>query len=154
MKVILKQDVKSLGKKGAVVEVSDGYARNYLFPRGMATEATAGALKERQLYQKAQELKKEQELRQAKALADKLSGITVRINTKAGEGGKLFGSVTSKEIAEHLSTHHGLQVDKRKIDLKEPIKSLGTYSVSVKLYADVPPVQLSVQVSAEAKERG
>jgi len=148
MKVILRQDVKSLGKKGAVVEVSDGYARNYLFPRGMAAEATAGAMKERELHQKTLDLKKDQELRQAKALADKLSGITVRITSKAGEGGKLFGSVTSKEIAEQLASRHGIQVDKRKIELKEPIKSIGSYPVTVKVHAEVPPVQLTVQVSA------
>ena len=155
VKVILKQDVKSLGKTGTVVEVSDGYARNYLLPRELAMEATTGAIKDREMHDKTREIKKDQELRQAKALADKLSGVKVGITQRAGEGGKLFGSVTGKEIAEILFARHGLRVDRRKLELTEPIKSLGTHAVTIKVHPEIAPVQILVEVSTEeAKGRG
>ncbi len=153
MKVILTADVKTLGKKGAVVEVADGYARNYLLPRGLAIEATAGALKELDQTKGRVDAKKAQELKQAQAMGAKLAGASVRIASKTGEGGRLFGSVTSKEIAEQIQKQFGLSVDKRKIDLKDPIKTLGTYPVTIKLHAEVT-VQVFVAVEAAAKERG
>ncbi|MEW6662964.1 MAG: 50S ribosomal protein L9 [Bacillota bacterium] len=154
MKMILIQDVKTLGKKGDVVEVSDGYGRNYLLPRGLAIEATAGALKERTQQQQRQEQKKQQELRQAKNLGEKLAGLNLTIATRAGESGKLFGSVTSKEISEQVQKAAGIVLDKRKIELKEPIKAVGNHTVAIKLHPELAPVQLIIRVIGDTKERG
>lgn len=137
MKVILLQDVKGLGKKGDVANASDGYARNFLFPKGLAVEATEGNMKTLGEQKKSQQAKKEKELEEAKALAEKINAITVEIKTKAGEGGRLFGSVTGKEIAEALEKKHGIKVDKRKMVLPEPIKVLGVTEVEVKVYPGV-----------------
>ncbi|QEK13501.1 50S ribosomal protein L9 [Crassaminicella thermophila] len=137
MKVILLKDVKGLGKKGAVVNASDGHARNFLIPRGLAKEATAGNMKVLEKQKAAEDRKKQEELAKAKALADKLSNITVKLKGKAGEGGKLFGSVTSKDIAEGLMKQHKIKIDKRKIQLDNPIKTLGAMFVEVKVYPEV-----------------
>lgn len=147
MKVILKADVKSLGKKGQVCEVSDGYARNFLFPKGLALEATSGNLSDLASKKANEEKKKEKEKQEAQALAAKLSSLTVEIITKSGEGGRLFGSVTNKEIAESLKTKYGIEVDRRKLELKEPIKALGTFNVHAKLHPEVN-AQFQVQVKA------
>ena len=154
MKIILVQDVKALGKKGDVMEVSDGYGRNYLLPRGVAIEATAGALKERNQKQERQDNKKQHELRQAKNLGEKLAALNLTIRTRAGEGGKLFGSVTTKEISEHLQKAGGIVLDKRKIELKEPIKTVGDHTVTIKLHPDLVPAQISIRVIGDTKERG
>lgn len=149
MKVILLEDVKNLGPKGAVVEVSDGYARNYLLPRRLAVEATPGRMKEL-AQQKANEMKKRQEAEaRAKELAAKLEGLVVSVAVKAGEGGKLFGAVSTKDIAEALERQHQIAVDKKKILLKEPIKQLGEYPVVIKLH---PAVQAQVRVAVEAEK--
>lgn len=137
MKVILLEDVKKLGKKGDLVDVADGYARNYLFPRKLAREATEGGIKQLNQEKAALENKKRKELEQAKALAAKLSQMTVTLKVKSGEQGKLFGSVTSKDLSEALKEQHGIEVDRRKIELVEPIKSLGIYEIGVKLAPDV-----------------
>lgn len=137
MKVILTRDVKNLGKKGEVVKVADGYARNYLIPRGLAEEATDSRLKNLKQKQKAKARKKQKELEEAREKAKELEGRVVTIRTKAGEKGKLFGSVTSKDVAEAVKKEFGLDVDKRKIELGDPIKSLGRYPVEIKLYPDV-----------------
>lgn len=137
MKVILIQDVKALGKKGAVAEVAEGYARNFLFPRNLAKEATQVNMKELEHKNTLEAKKKQQILAEAKELANKISAITITILTKAGEGGRLFGSVTSKDIAEVLESKHKIVVDKRKVELKEPIKTLGDYQAVVKLHPDV-----------------
>ncbi|MGI6084417.1 MAG: 50S ribosomal protein L9 [Acetivibrionales bacterium] len=137
MKVILKQDVKSLGKKDAVVEVNDGYARNYLIPKGLATEATPAALNEAKAKSEAEKHRKANELSDAKALAVKMSGMTVTIKSKAGANGKLFGSITSKDIVEQLKAQHKITIDKKMLNLPEAIKSLGDTEVEVKLYAGV-----------------
>jgi len=147
MKVILKADVKALGKKGQIFEVSDGYARNFLFPKGLALEATSGNLNDLASKKANEERKKEKEKQEAQALAAKLSSITVEVSTKTGEGGRLFGSVTNKEIAEALKMKHGIELDKRKLEIKDPIKALGTFSVQVKLHPEVT-AQLQVQVKA------
>jgi len=154
MKIILIQEVKTLGKKGDVVEVSDGYGRNYLLPRGLAIEATAGVLKERAEQNKRQEQKKQKELRQAKNLGEKLAALNITIKVRAGEGGKLFGSVTSKEISEQVQKAAGVFLDKRKIELKEAIKAIGNHPVTVKLHPELAPVQIIIRVTGEAKERG
>lgn len=146
MKVILLQDVKGQGKKGDIVEAAEGYARNFLFPRKLATEATQGninTLKDK----KASEARKEQKiLEEAQAIGAKLSDTLVKIETKAGEGGKLFGSVTTKDISEILDKNYRFKIDKKKLELKETIKSLGVYAVTAKLHPKVQ-VQFKVQVT-------
>lgn len=137
MKVILKEDVKSLGKKESLVNVSDGYARNFLFPRGLAVEATSSNLNEMASKKEAERTKKERELAQARKLADKIKSITLVIKAKAGENGKLFGSITNKDIADKLKSDHNLDIDKKKIYMEDAIKSLGTTEVEIKLYTDV-----------------
>ncbi len=137
MKVILEKNVKSLGNAGDVVEVNDGYARNYLLPRELAKPATEGNVKNLKKQKKAEEKKKQGEVERAKALAAKIENSPVEIETKAGEGGRLFGSVTSKEIGEELQKQHNIKIDKRKINLKEPIKSLGVTNVEVKVYPNI-----------------
>lgn len=131
MKVILKEDVKSIGKKGTLVNVSDGYARNFLLPKGLAIEATAGALGEMKSKQDSERHRLEQELILAKENAAKLSGKTVKITAKAGQNGKLFGSVTSKEISEGIKSQYAIAIDKRKIEVAD-IKNFGTYEAEVK----------------------
>lgn len=147
MKVILKKDVKSLGKKGQVCEVSDGYARNFLFPRELAVEATTGNLNDLASKKANEQRKKEKEKQEAQELAAKLNSITLEMLTKTGEGGRLFGSVTNKEIAEALKAKYKIDIDKRKIELKEPIKALGTFNVQAKLHPEVS-AQFQVQVKA------
>ncbi len=137
MKVILQKNVKSLGNAGDVVEVNDGYARNYLLPKELAKPATEGNVKNLKKQKKAEEKKKQAEIQRAKDLAKKLENSPVEIETKAGEGGRLFGSVTSKEISEELEKQHHIKIDKRKIQLKEPIKSLGLTNVEVKVYPNI-----------------
>ncbi|WP_227763044.1 50S ribosomal protein L9 [Zhaonella formicivorans] len=148
MKVILNKDIKSLGTRGAVVEVSDGYARNYLLPRGLAKEATAGNLKEIEMLKQKQERKKEEELMAAQETARKIEGKVLKITSKVGENGKLFGSITNKEIAEVLQAQYEVTVDKRKIELKENIKALGVYPITVRLHPQVS-ANLTVQVLGE-----
>lgn len=137
MKVILEKNVKSLGNAGDVVEVNDGYARNYLLPKELAKPATDGNVKNLKKQKKAEEKKKQAEIERAEALAAKIGKSPVEIETKAGEGGRLFGSVTSKEIGEELQKQHNIKIDKRKINLKEPIKSLGVTNVEVKVYPNI-----------------
>ncbi|RDW16772.1 50S ribosomal protein L9 [Oceanobacillus chungangensis] len=137
MRVIFLKDVKGKGKKGEVKNVSDGYARNYLLKNKIAEEATPGNMKilDAQKRKDAQEEQKEKE--EAMNLKDKLADLTVEIKAKAGEGGRLFGSITSKQIAEVLEKEHGYKVDKRKIDLVEPIRALGYTTVPIKLHPEV-----------------
>lgn len=137
MKVILKQDVKGLGKKEDLVNVSDGYARNFLFPKGLAAEASASNINIMNTRKEAEKTKKDRELAQAKELALKVKDIVVMIKSKSGENGKLFGSITSKDISDKLKSDHKLDIDKKKIVLPEPIKTLGTTVVEVKLYPEV-----------------
>ena len=147
MKVILKEDVKNLGSKGDVVNVSDGYARNYLIPRGLAEIATEGGLKQLQMQEKAREKRKLEEATEAKEIAAKLEKEKFVIKVKAGEGGRLFGSVTTKDIADVVKKA-GYNIDKRKIELSENIKSLGLHKIKVKLYEDIT-ADLTIQVAEE-----
>lgn len=137
MKVVLLQDVKSIGKKGELCNVSDGYARNFLLPRKLAKEANAQAMNELKNAEAAKEYKIKTETEQAQQNADKLSGKTVKIYAKAGKAGKIFGSVTAKELAEEIGKQFGVQVDKRKVVLDSDIKSFGTYNFEVKLYSGI-----------------
>lgn len=139
MKVIMLQTVKKVGKQGEILEVSEGYARNFLLPKGYAVEASKGNVKSLDEQKNAEVRKKNKELEEAKAFAEKISKTELTIKAKAGEGGKLFGSVTSKEVASLLA-EKGIKVDKRKIDLSEPIKSLGEYEIMVKLYPEITAV--------------
>lgn len=145
MKVVLLQDVKDLGKKGELVNASDGYARNFLFPRKLAVEATTGRLKEIEDKKAAEKNRKEKELAAAKELAEKLSKLEVLFKTKAGENGKLFGSITGKDVAEAIKAQHKIEVDKKKIVLHDAIKALGTYQVEIKVYPEVS-AKISVKV--------
>lgn len=136
MKVILKADVKGLGKKGQLVNASDGYARNFLFPKNLAVEANAQAMSELKNKEDSEKYRIATEKAAAKSAADKIGGKTVKITAKAGQNGKLFGSVTSKEISEKLKSEFDLTVDKRKI-VVDDIKSFGTYEAEVKLYTGI-----------------
>jgi large subunit ribosomal protein L9 len=148
VQVILQEDVKDLGRKGDVVRVADGYARNFLLPRGLAVELTEGRLKERELAERQKERRKEKEEREAQALAEKLKEITLRIPVRVGEQGRLFGSVTAKDVAEALQKLHGLVIDRRKLELDEPIRHLGRYEVTVHLHPKVT-AQLRIEVTEE-----
>jgi len=148
MKVILKQDVKGLGKKEDMVDVSDGYARNFLLPRGLAVEATQTNLNIMKTKKEAEKTKKEREIAAAKVLAEKLRQTTVIIKAKAGDNGKLFGSITSKDISEKLKSDYNIDVDKKKINLQEPIRSLGVNEVEVRVYPEIS-TKLTVKIEQE-----
>ena len=136
MEVILREDVKSLGKAGALVRVKPGYARNFLLPQGLAYEATEGNKKRLAAESKAREAKAAVGRSEAQAAADRLAGTTITIEAKAGEGDRLFGSITAQDIADQLEKA-GHSVDKRKIELEHPIKQLGEHSVPVRLHSEV-----------------
>ena len=140
MKVILQQDVKGQGKKGQMVEVSDGYGRNFLLPRKLAVEATAENVNTMKMQDKAKAARLAEEKAAAQALAERLEGGQVKIKARAGQGGKLFGSITSKEISEELKAQFGLDVGKSKIVLSDPIKSFGAFDVKCKLGSEVSGV--------------
>ena len=137
MKVILKENIKGVGKKDEVINASDGYARNFLFPKNLAVEANAENMSKLKAKQDSNAFKKLQEKEEAQRIADKLSKILLKIKVKAGANGKIFGGVSSKEIAENLEKQYQIKVDKKKIDLKETIKTLGVHNVDVKLYEGV-----------------
>ena len=137
MKVILTQDVKGQGKKDQIIEVSDGYARNFLFPKKLAIVADAKAMNELKNKEASQKHKIDLERAEAKALAEKLTAITLKLVCKSGSDGRLYGAVTAKDVADALQKDHGIAVDKRKISIPEPIKSYGKYNLDVKLYTDV-----------------
>ncbi|HOB19388.1 MAG TPA: 50S ribosomal protein L9 [Candidatus Atribacteria bacterium] len=148
MKVILLKDVKGQGKAGEVKNVSDGYARNFLIPNKLAVEATDKNLSELKARQASEEHRRQQELAEARALAEKISNVEVIIKAKCGDNGKLFGSVTNKEIADALKAQHALDVDKKKIVLPDPIRNLGDFTLDVKVYPEVT-AKLRVKVTEE-----
>ena len=145
MKVILTQDVKGLGKKGELVNTSDGYARNFLFPRNLATEANSQAMTELKNREDSKKHKIAVETHEVKNSASKINGKVIKVTAKAGQGGRLFGSVTSKEIAVAMKSQFGIDIDRRKITVDD-IKAFGTYPASVKLYQGVT-AEFSVMVS-------
>jgi large subunit ribosomal protein L9 len=147
MKVILKEDVKSIGNMGQVVDVSDGFARNYLVPRGLAVEANVKNIRSLEHEKKVIQEKAKKVKNSVQDLADRLANMTVVIKTKAGEEGKLFGSVTTMDIAEQLK-NQGIEIDKKKISLDEPIKRLGTYAVNLRLHSEIT-AQVNMQVIEE-----
>lgn len=148
MKVILLKDVKGLGKEGELVNAKDGYARNFLLPKGDAIEATPANLKKWKEEKAKEEERKKNEHNEALKLKEKIDTITVTIQGKAGEGGRLFGSITSKDISDALKSQHKIDIDKRKIELKDNIKSLGTTSVDVRVYTEVV-AKLNVNVKEQ-----
>lgn len=148
MKVILTQDVKKVGKKGEIVDVKVGYARNFLFKQNLAVEATSQNLKELDEQLAAIKKKNEEELKAAQDLGKHIEELQVEVKLKTGEGGRTFGSISTKEIADVLKSNFKIDIDKKKLQLDEPIKSLGTHTVTVKLHPEVN-AQLKVKVSAE-----
>ena len=148
MKVILTQDIKGTGKKDQIIDTSDGYARNFLFPKNLAVEANAENMAKLKSKQQANAYKKDQEKEEAKRLAEKMGKIMLTLPVKVGENGKVFGGISSKEIAEVLQKTHKITVDKKKIDMKDTIKELGTKIIRIKLYEGVI-AELKVNVIGE-----
>ena len=140
MKVILLQDVKAQGKKGQMITVSDGYARNFLLPRKLAVEATADAVNSKKNADEAAAFHAAEDKKAALALKEKLAGPTVKIAAKAGSAGRLFGSVTTKEVSDALKKQYNIDLPKARLELSEPIKSFGTYQVKAKLYTEIQGV--------------
>lgn len=146
MRVILKREVRGLGRPGDVKDVADGYAQNFLLPRGLAVEASAGELKHLAQERQAEKAKKDRAHGDAEELAVRLASITLVFRLKAGEQGKTFGSVTNKDVAEALKHDHRIDIDRTKVHLTEPLKTLGTHSVEIRL---LPDVRAKVTVSVE-----
>ena len=149
MKVVLFEDVKSLGKKDDIVEVSDGYARNFIFKKKLGAEATPKVLNDLKLKKKNDEKVAAEKLDEAKKLADELGKLSVEVSIKAGQDGRTFGAVSSKEIATAARMQLGMELDKKKMVLKEPIKSLGTYQVPIKLHP-----QVTAELKVIVKDKG
>ncbi len=147
MEVILMEDVKTLGKKGDIVKVSDGYARNFILPKKLGVEATKQNLYELKVKKDAEDRRIQEILAEARELAKKLETTTVNLEIKAGEGGRTFGSISTREIAATLNEKLGLELDRKKIQLSEPIKNAGSYTVAVKLH---PKVTVNLKVVVEA----
>lgn len=137
MKVILKADIKGVGKKDEIINASDGYARNFLFPKNLAVEANSENMSKLQAQKNATQFRKNTEKEEAQKIAEKLTKIMVRVQVKSGENGKIFGGVSTKDISENLEKQYKIKIEKKKIDLKETIKTLGTHQVDVKLYEGV-----------------
>lgn len=150
MKVVLLKDIKGTGKRDDIITVSDGYARNFLFPQKLAAEATPGALKEIERKRAASDAREAEKLAQAKARAESLKDKVINLQVKCGSQGRLYGSVTTAEIAEALEAQHGVTVDKRKIEITEPIKEVGDKKISVWLYNGVT-VNMVLHVEAKTK---
>ena len=148
MKVIFKADVKGKGKKGEIKDVNDGYARNYLLKNNLAVEATNGNIQAQKAKDAKQEQKAQEEVDEAKQLKSTLADIEVKLTAKSGDNGRLFGSITSKQIAEQLKKDHNIKIDKRKIELDDPIRTLGYTNVPVKLH---PEVTGTIKVHIEEK---
>ena len=149
MRVILLKDVPGKGKRGDVLNVAEGFARNYLLPRGLAGEASQGKIKELAERRQAGELKEQKMRQEAAVLAARLESLTVVVRTKAGEGGRLFGSVNNKDVADALAAQHKITLDKKKLSVKEPIKQVGSYSALAKLY---PTVQAEIKVEVVGEQ--
>lgn len=137
MKVILLSDIKGVGKKDQVIEASDGYARNYLFPKKLALEANTENMSKLKSRQNSNQFRKDTEKKQAEEIVKKLKGIMLKIKVRAGENGKIFGGVTSKEISDGLKRDYNIDIDKKKILLNETIKTIGTFTIDIKLYEGV-----------------
>jgi large subunit ribosomal protein L9 len=148
MKVVLRADVDTLGNKGDLLDVSDGYARNYLVPRGLAIRATKGVVKQAEAMRRNRAARDARDREAAQAVADQLTGRRIEIAARAGEGGRLFGSVTSTDIANAVQAQLGVEIDRRQLSLPEPLKGLGPAEVPLRLHPDVE-FQIPVEVVAE-----
>lgn len=148
MKVILLDNIKGVGKKDEIINASDGYARNYLFPKKLAVEATKENLGKLESKNEASKFKKQNEKNDAIEVANKLKELVLTIKVKAGENGKIFGGVTSKEISENLKEQYKIEIDKKKIEVKETIKNIGRFTINIKLYEGVN-AKLTVNIIAE-----
>ena len=148
MKVVLRDDVENIGRKGDLIEVTDGYARNFLVPRGLAMKATKGVVQQAEAMRRNREARDARDREAAQALADQLTGKRIELRARAGEGGRLFGSVTSADVADAVRAQTGVELDRRKTQLAEPLKELGAVEVPVKLHADVEVI-LTVDVVPE-----
>jgi large subunit ribosomal protein L9 len=148
VKVVLRDDVENIGRKGDLIEVTDGFARNFLVPRGLAMKATRGVVQQAEAMRRNREARDARDREAAQALADQLTGKRIELRARAGEGGRLFGSVTSADVADAVRAQTGVELDRRKTQLSEPLKELGAVEVPVKLHADVE-VNLTVDVVPE-----
>ncbi len=148
MRVVLRDDVENVGRKGDLIEVADGFARNYLVPRGLAMKATRGVVQQAEAMRRNREAREARDHEAAQVLADQLAGRRIEVRARAGEGGRLFGSVTAADIVDAVRAQTGVELDRRNTQLPEPLKQLGAVDVPVKLHADVD-VTLSVAVVAE-----
>jgi large subunit ribosomal protein L9 len=137
MKVVLRDDVENLGRKGDVVDVADGYARNYLVPQGLAMKATRGVVAQAEAMRRSRAVREEREREAAQAVARQLAGMRLELAARAGEGGKLFGSVTAADVADALRAQLGVEIDRRKVALEEPLKEVGEVEVTVRLHPGV-----------------
>ena len=153
MKLLLLQDVKALGKKGSIVDVSDGYARNFLMPKKLAAPATEGVMRSQQKEQTDLQARKDRELEQARVQAADFEKVEVELGVRVGEGGKLFGAVTSTDVAEAIKKQTNVTIDKRKIHLADPIKSLGEHHALVKLHSEVT-AKLRLRIKALGDSHG
>jgi large subunit ribosomal protein L9 len=146
MKILLTQEVRSIGSPGDVVEVADGYARNYLIPRGFALRATKGTLKQVDTIRRTREVKEIRNLEQAQQIAGQLGALKIRVQAKAGEGGRLFGQVTPAQIAEAIAKAGGPKIDKKRLQLEAPVKSLGAHRAHLRLHPEVDAeIEIEVQ---------
>jgi large subunit ribosomal protein L9 len=148
VKVVLRDDVENVGRKGDLIEVADGFARNYLVPRGLAIKATKGVVQQAEAMRRNREAREAREREAAEAVAGRLTGRRIEVRARAGEGGRLFGSVTASDIADAVRAQTGVELDRRDTQLAEPIKELGAVDVRVKLHTDVE-VSLAVDVVSE-----
>jgi large subunit ribosomal protein L9 len=148
MKVVLRDDVENVGRKGDLIEVTDGFARNYLVPRGLAMKATKGVVQQAEAMRRNREARDAREREAAQALADQLAGQRIELRARAGEGGRLFGSVTSADVVDAVRTQTGVALDRRKTQLADPLKELGPVEIPVRLHSDVE-VTLTVDVVPE-----
>ncbi len=149
MKVVLRSDVDNVGNKGDIVDVADGFARNYLVPKGFAMPASPGVQKQADAMRRNRDAKDRRDREAAEAIAVRLSGRALTIDARAGEGGRLFGSITSTDIADAIRTQLGVEVDRRRIQLDEPLKELGTAELSIRLHPDVTAM-VNVEVAAQS----
>ncbi len=148
MKIVLRDDVENVGRKGDLIEVTDGFARNYLVPRGLAMKATKGVVRQADAMRRSREAREARDRDSAQALADQLTGRRIALRARAGEGGRLFGSITSADVVDAVREQTGVELDRRKAQLAEPLKELGAVDLPVKLHPDVE-VTLTVDVVAE-----
>jgi large subunit ribosomal protein L9 len=148
VRVVLRDDVENIGRKGDLIEVTDGFARNYLVPRGLAMKATKGVVQQAEAMRRNREARDARDRDAAQALADQLSGQRIELRARAGEGGRLFGSVTSTDVVDAVRAQTGVELDRRKTQLAEPLKELGAVEVPVKLHSDVE-VTITVDVVPE-----